>query len=119
MHVYTVLSLINNLVANAVEAIADVGCVSISFKRDFEYLEFCVADSGPGIPQRKAELIFRPGYTTKFDAAGTPSTGMGLPYIKDLASSLGGSILLATPPDGRGAVFTIRLPLNSLTKEEF
>lgn len=118
LHVYTTLSLVNNLVANAVEAIADVGCVSVSFHRNCDYLEFCVSDSGPGIPVKKEALIFRPGYTTKFDASGTPSTGMGLPYIKDLAASLGGEIRIASPPEGRGVTFTISLPLKSLTKEE-
>ncbi len=117
LHVYTTLSLVNNLVANAVEAIADVGCISVSFRCNGAHLEFCVSDSGPGIPAKKEALIFRPGYTTKFDASGTPSTGMGLPYIKDLASSLGGEIKIAAPLEGSGVIFTINLPLKSLTKE--
>lgn len=118
LHVYTVLSLANNLVANSVEAIADVGLVEIVFARADSEIELRVRDSGPGIPAKKQSLVFRPGYTTKFDHSGTPSTGMGLPYIKDLVQNLHGTIRLETPPDKIGASFTIRLPLHHLTKEE-
>ncbi len=117
LHVYTVLSLVNNLVANAVEAVQDIGVIEVSFCRNASFLELGVRDSGPGIPAKKQNLIFRPGYTTKFDQSGTPSTGMGLPYIRDLAQSLEGSIALTAPNDSTGALFTIRLPLQHLTKE--
>ena len=51
-HVYTVLSIYNNLVANAVEAIGDRGLISINlYKRD-QHVIFEVIDDGPGIAQK-------------------------------------------------------------------
>lgn len=117
LHVYRVLSLVNNLVSNAVESIKDSGFIRISFYTIDECIAFRVADTGVGIPPKKRSLIFKPGYTTKFDLSGNPSTGMGLPYIKDLAHSLHGSITLKDIPDGDETVFTIQLPLQSVIKE--
>lgn len=117
--VYTILSLVNNLVANAVESIQETGTIRLSVDCEQGDVVFRVADNGPGIAPKKQNLIFKPGYTTKFDAAGNPSTGMGLPYIKELAGSLQGSITLEDEPaDGMTTAFVIRLPLHSLAKEE-
>jgi two-component system sensor histidine kinase YcbA len=117
LHVYTVLSLVNNLVSNAVESIKDFGLIKISVYSIGECIAFRVADTGPGIPPKKRSLIFKPGYTTKFDLSGNPSTGMGLPYIKDLANSLHGSITLEDIPHTNETVFTIQLPLQAVIKE--
>ncbi|WP_378955945.1 sensor histidine kinase [Pelosinus sp. sgz500959] len=117
LHVYTVLSLVNNLVSNAVESIQDTGLIKISFYSINESIAFRVTDTGPGIPAKKRNLIFKPGYTTKFDSLGNPSTGMGLPYIKDLANNLQGSITIEEIPLTNETVFTIQLPLRSLIKE--
>lgn len=118
LHVYTVLSLVNNLVANAVESIPDTGLVSLTIAHNAEYITFRVADTGPGIPLKKRKLIFKPGYTTKFDLSGKPSTGMGLPYVKYLANSLQGDILLENNPLHAETIFLIQLPLQRLIKEE-
>lgn len=115
--VYTVLSLINNLVSNAVESIQDSGQIQISFSRSKDCILFRVADTGPGIPPKKRNLIFKPGYTTKFDPSGNPSTGMGLPYVKYLANSLQGDITLETTSLTDETVFIIELPLQALAKE--
>lgn len=117
LHVSTVLSLVNNLVSNGVESIKDSGFIKISFYRIGECIAFRVADTGAGIPPKKRNLIFKPGYTTKFDPSGNPSTGMGLPYIKDLTTSLHGSITLEDAPHTDETVFIIQLPLQSVIKE--
>ena len=117
LHVYTVLSLVNNLVSNAVESIKDSGQITTIFELNDDCMEIRVLDNGPGIPPKKKELIFRPGYTTKFDVSGNPSTGMGLPYVKDLAVSLNGSISLLEPTETDQTIFVIKLPLRSVTKD--
>jgi two-component system sensor histidine kinase YcbA len=117
LHVYTVLSLVNNLVSNAVESIKDSGLIKISFYTIDESIFFRVSDTGPGIPPKKRKLIFKPGYTTKFNLSGNPSTGMGLPYIKDLANSLHGTITIEDNPSSDETMFIIQLPLRSIIKE--
>lgn len=112
LHVYTVLSLVNNLAANAVEAIKSSGAIDIAFLQEQDFIVFRVSDDGVGIPPNKLKLLFKPGYTTKFDAAGNPSTGVGLPYVKHLAGELGGAVDISRAMER--TIFTITIPLAKL-----
>ncbi len=114
-HVYTVLSLFNNLVANAVEAIKEKGIVRLSLCEICDNVEFKVADTGPGIPQKYQTVIFKPGFTSKYDHFGTPSTGIGLSYVKEVVKELGGDILFEN--SFNGAVFSIKLPIHKLIQK--
>lgn len=114
LHAYTLLSILNNLTANAIEAIHERGALSITMKRMGENLHLEVMNTGSSIPLRRLRQIFRPGYTTKYDSDGRASSGVGLTYIKALAEHLGGSITAAS--DGKDSVtFHVTLPLSSLT----
>ncbi|WP_217448092.1 MULTISPECIES: sensor histidine kinase [unclassified Bacillus (in: firmicutes)] len=115
-HVYTILSILNNLVANAVEAIEDVGAIIIHAKKQEENVIFEVIDNGPGIAQKYKELVFKPGFTSKYDQTGTPSTGIGLSYIKEMVTELGGEVSLEDGENERGCKFVVRLPVSSLTR---
>lgn len=110
--VYGLLSVLNNLVANAVEAIPATGRIRLGVRHDREAIVFDVIDSGPGIPREDLPLIFQPGYTTKYDQTGNPSTGIGLTHARDIVQSLGGTLSL-TQSDA-GTQFTVRLPTESL-----
>ena len=113
LHVYTLLSLLGNLVSNAVEAIQENGSIHLALMQDGQLLRICVNNTGSAISPRKLKLVFQPGYTTKFDASGNASTGMGLPYVKHLAGTLGGTINIST--DGENKVdCTLMIPLNKL-----
>lgn len=114
LHAYTILSILNNLTANAIEAIRDRGTIAITMKRVSTDLHLEVSNTGSSIPLRRLKQIFRPGYTTKYDSDGRASSGVGLTYIKALAEHLGGSITAAS--DGKDSVtFHVTLPLNGLT----
>jgi two-component system sensor histidine kinase YcbA len=113
LHVYTLLSLLGNLVSNAVEAIQENGSIHLALIEDDQWLRICVNNTGSAISPRKLKLVFQPGYTTKFDAAGNASTGMGLPYVKHLAGTLGGTIEILS--DGENKVdCTLMIPLSKL-----
>ena len=118
-HIYTTLSLINNLVANSVEAITDRGMVSISvtMNETEEWIRFCIADDGPGIAVKDVELLFIPGFTTKYDGRGNPSTGIGLSYVKEMITNLQGNIDITESAEGYTTVFDIRLPVASLIQK--
>ncbi|MBP2031859.1 two-component system sensor histidine kinase YcbA [Clostridium algifaecis] len=116
-HVYTLLSVINNLVSNSLEAIKSTGIIKIFFKKiDVNYIEIDVHDTGPGIPKKKIDIIFKPGYTTKYDKSGKPSNGMGLPYIKKLILGLNGTISVNFN-NSNETVFKIKLPITSIIKK--
>lgn len=112
-HVFIFLSLINNLMANAVEAIKDTGMISLELKGSHDKIEIRIEDDGPGIPIKMREIVFDPGYTSKFDAFGTPSTGIGLSYVRELVQELGGQIQIE-PKETKGTAFLLVLPIQNL-----
>ncbi|MFN2746441.1 ATP-binding protein [Bacillus sp. z60-18] len=115
-HVYTILSMINNIMANAVEAIEKNGRIRLSLFRNEEgMLECRIEDDGPGIPEKIGDVVFEPGYTSKYDEFGTPSTGIGLSYVKEAVEGLGGGITFCNHRNG--VVFAIRLPVQQLIQK--
>ena len=73
------------------------------------YVQVQVIDSGPGIPAGKLTKIFDPFFTTK--AAGT---GLGLFVSQRIMKAHGGTMEVESE-EGRGACFTLRLPIASQT----
>lgn len=116
-HVFTLLSLLNNIVSNAVEAIHKEGTITINIEREQNWLQFRVEDNGPGIAPKHQKLIFKPGFTTKYDLSGNPSTGMGLSFVKEMVDQLKGDITVEPGLDGTGAIFTFRLRADDLKEK--
>lgn len=115
---YRVLSILKNLVTNAVEAIQastgrgliQVDCIVL----DHELL-MQVKDNGPGIPDRAKKLLFQVGYSTKFDPeTGNINRGVGLPAVQHLVEDLHGRIQVESEV-GKGACFQVYLPLGTVT----
>lgn len=115
-HAFTILSIINNLVANSVEAIENKGYVKIFIYNLGNTIEFSILDNGAYIPEKKKDLIFKPGYTTKYDINGKCSTGIGLSYVKEIVENLGG--LIEVKSNNYETNFTITLPIDILIKKE-
>jgi two-component system, NtrC family, sensor kinase len=96
---------LQNLISNAVAATPDGGEIEIGSRIEGDRLRLTVIDSGPGIPSKDMERIFEPLYTTK-----TEGLGLGLTISKTIVERLGGTITVDNIP-GRGAAFTVELPL--------
>lgn len=98
-----------NLLSNARKA-TERGIIALDFTYDAETgrLTFVVTDSGPGIPDDKAEFIFR--RFTKLDPNAS-GCGLGLYICKLLARLLGGTVELDTGCK-RGARFVFSIPVN-------
>lgn len=117
-HVFSVLSLINNIVANAIEAVNGEGEITMSVHRDHEWIILKMTDNGPGISPKLKDLVFKPGFTSKYDQSGNPSTGIGLFYVKNVAEQYGGTVSFQNRTDASGTIFTIRMPLDALVRKE-
>lgn len=112
------LTLLNNLTANAVEVIKEAGTIRLDAYEQGGLTVFTVADSGTGIQKRDLELLFEPGFTTKFDDEGIAATGIGLSHVRDIVNLFGGSITVQPESHTGGAMFQITVPSARLRKEE-
>ncbi len=85
-------SLFNNLVANALDAVAETEHreVQIQGRLDNGWVRVEIADSGPGVPPDARDKIFAPFYSTKPNRG----TGLGLAMAVKLAELYGGAIRL-------------------------
>ena len=115
---FIVMSILNNLIQNSVEAcFRSDSYIKISCMREEESLIFHIEDNGMGIREKERNLIFTPGHTTKFNPdTGQVSTGLGLTHIKMLTEHLGGRITLQDREDA--TVFKLEYPINTIMCEE-
>jgi two-component system NtrC family sensor kinase len=96
---------LQNLISNAVAATPEGGEIEVGSRLEAGRLQLTVADSGPGIPAADLERIFEPLFTTKPDGL-----GLGLSISRTIVERLGGTMTARNRP-GRGAAFTVELPL--------
>jgi signal transduction histidine kinase len=95
-----------NLVRNAAEAMPGGGAVGLGLHRSGAGVQITVRDTGPGIAPKVLEKIFSPFFTTKPDG-----TGIGLTLARQIAEGHRGTITLENRDHARGALATVRLPL--------
>jgi len=98
---------LSNLVMNAIEAMPKGGRLTIRGEKTPTAMCISVKDTGGGLSETAAQRVFEPLGTTK-----AKGMGLGLPIAKRLVEAHGGSISVKTEP-GKGATFTIALPLKS------
>lgn len=89
---FSFLAIMNNIVANGIEAIETEGTIFISVHYNKDRTQFTIKNNGPKIDNKLIDVIFDPGYTTKFHSNGFASTGIGLSHVKTIIENLQGSI---------------------------
>ncbi|MEQ1855331.1 MAG: sensor histidine kinase KdpD [Longimicrobiales bacterium] len=95
---------LDNLIDNALRHAAGKVVVTADLVPDF--VQFSVADDGPGVPLQEQERIFEP-----FAGEGSrESVGLGLSITREIVRAHGGDVWVDSGP-GPGAVFTFNLPL--------
>ena len=101
-----------NLLKNALEAMPGGGEITITSRLKGDQVEISVTDTGEGMPPEVAANIFQPYFTTK-----EKGTGLGLAICQNIVQEHGGCLLADSAP-GRGATFTIHLPLKETSPAE-
>lgn len=98
---------LTNLILNAIDAMSETGGrLAVDLEENASTVTLKVADSGPGIPPEKLEMIFQPFYSTKLNRGGT---GLGLSISYDIVRRHGGDLRVVSRP-GEGACFLVELP---------
>jgi PAS domain S-box-containing protein/diguanylate cyclase (GGDEF)-like protein len=106
-----VLSVVSNLLANALKYAPAGGTVRCTVASGGERLRIEVADSGPGVDDGLRETIFERYRRGAGSAARPGGTGLGLAIVRDLVALHNGIVSLTDAPEG-GALFVVDLPLN-------
>jgi len=75
------------------------------------FVEFSVADEGPGIEPTEVKRIFEKFYRGKEHRCRIQGTGMGLPIAKAIVEAHGGAISVESKV-GEGSVFSFTLPID-------
>jgi signal transduction histidine kinase len=96
-----------NLAVNARDAMRDGGTLTLGVTTEGPTAILSVTDTGTGMDAELQERIFEPFFTTKSLAV---SSGLGLSTVHGIVGQSGGTIEVESEA-GRGACFTIRLPL--------
>jgi CheY-like chemotaxis protein len=118
---------IQNLVVNADQSMANGGVVSISCDNAViaaeqvpgleqgRYVRVSVRDSGIGITKDNIGRIFDPYFSTKGKNS-TKGSGLGLSIVRSIIIKHGGNIMVDSSP-GEGSTFTLYLP--AMAEENF
>ncbi len=106
-----------NMIINASHAITEIienggagkGLIKITTKRQGDWAEIRISDSGEGIPEAIRQKIFDPFFTTKEVGKGT---GQGLAISHNVIVEKHRGTIDVESEVGRGTTFIIRLPIN-------
>jgi len=102
-----------NLINNAIDAMPQGGQIKVKTFKEDDYISVKLEDAGSGIPKAIKDRIFDPFFTTK----GVKSTGLGLSVSYGIINRHQGNITVDSM-EGKGAIFTINLPIFEKTKKK-
>jgi PAS domain S-box-containing protein len=105
----------SNLLSNAIKFTPPGGRVDVVLRAAGPWVEFVVRDTGAGM---SADFI--PRVFDRFEQEQNPSAGhqvglgLGLPIVRSLVELHGGAVKAKSAGKGRGANFTVRLPVAAI-----
>jgi PAS domain S-box-containing protein len=108
-----------NLLTNAIKFTPKGGQVQVLLQRVNSHLELSVSDTGIGIPADYLPHVF-----DRFSQKDSSTTrtfgglGLGLAICKQLVELHAGSIRAASQGEGKGATFSVQLPLSIVRVED-
>lgn len=95
------------LLSNALDAVGELGQITVSLARSESHIQIAISDNGTGVSEADQKRIFEPFFTTKPIGKGT---GLGLPIAKNIVTEHGGDIRLDSTA-GKGTTAVVTLPI--------
>ena len=95
-----------NLLGNAVK-FTSKGIITLRVKCLYSIgkITFEVQDTGEGISLEEQDKLFQPFYQTSSGRSAKAGTGLGLSIAREYARLMGGDLVIADTPDGKGTLF--------------
>jgi PAS domain S-box-containing protein len=107
-----------NLLSNALKFTVEGGTVRLSLRTEHDHAIVEVSDSGIGISPPALRHVFEPFWQVEQSTRRARSgLGLGLAIVKHLVELHGGTIDAASGGSGKGATFTVRLPLYQCVRD--
>lgn len=105
-----IIQVIINIVDNAIKYTPPGSRITISAKKSGQFIQFEIADDGPGVPGDAKEKLFDMFYTANsISADSRRGLGLGLPLCKSIIHAHGGSIYVKDNiPQGTVFCFTLQ-----------
>jgi signal transduction histidine kinase len=108
---------ISNIVGNAIKFTPQDGRIAVRLRRDASDALIEITDSGPGISPALLPHVFDRFRQAKLASDRQSGLGLGLTIARELVEMHGGSIHAASDGEGKGATFTVRLPVQEVVAE--
>ena len=103
---------VGNLLDNAIDFSPEGGQIEVGLSVAGRRIEVSVRDHGPGIPDYADDKVFEKFYSLARPHSQRKSTGLGLPFVREIAALHGGRVTLQNA-EGAGAVAVLSLPLGA------
>jgi signal transduction histidine kinase/CheY-like chemotaxis protein len=100
-----------NLLTNAVKFTPEGGTIGVALRRAGSSIEIVVRDSGTGIEPDTLPFVFERFRQGEDATTRTQGLGLGLSIVRHLVELHGGDVHATSEGKGRGATFTVRLPI--------
>jgi Histidine kinase-, DNA gyrase B-, and HSP90-like ATPase. len=91
-NLFPILVVVNNILANGIDAIEIQGEIAVIWQVSSTKINIHLGNTGKPISPLDRELIFLPGFTTKYSKKGNPSTGIGLTHVQHVLKDADGEI---------------------------
>lgn len=103
---------VSNLLDNALDFSPEGGTVELALHAQGRWVCIQVRDQGPGIPAYAQDKVFEKFYSLARPHSKKKSTGLGLSFVKEIATLHRGRVELGNRPDaqGTGACAVLWLP---------